>query len=137
MNRKGFLAATLIGAVVLYGVGFVVFGLALANAYTPTVIDREAPLFLWMLPAELAWAALLAFVLINLAAPPSPASGFKVGLVAGFLDAVSMAFAFYALTTLPISTMSFVEPVVWAAVSGVGGAAVGWSLARSAAPNMG
>ena len=132
MNRKGFLQATLIGAVVLYVVGFVVYGLALANVYTPTVIDREAPLFLWIFPAELAWAALLAFVLLNLAAAPSAGNGFKVGAVAGLLDAASMAFMFYAVTTLPITAMSFVDPFIWAAVSGVGGAAVGWSLGRNA-----
>ena len=132
MNRKGFLQATLIGAVVLYVVGFVVYGLALANVYTPTVIDREAPLFLWIFPAELAWAALLAFILLNRAAVPSVGNGFKVGAVAGLLDAASMAFMFYAVTTLPITAMSFVDPFIWAAVSGVGGAAVGWSLGRSA-----
>jgi hypothetical protein len=133
MTRRGFVLATLIGAVVLYAVGFLVYGLVLANAYVPTVIDREAPLFLWIFPAELAWAALLAFILINLAAAPSVATGFKVGAVTGFLDGTTMALMFYAVTTLPITTMSFVDPFIWAAVSGVGGAAVGWSLGRSGA----
>ena len=132
MNRKGFLQATVIGAVVLYAFGFLVYGLALANAYTPTVIDRDAPLFLWIFPAELAWSALLAFVLLNLAAVPSVGNGFKVGAVVGFLNSASMAFMFYAVTTLPITTMSFVDPFIWAAVSGVGGAVVGWSLGRGA-----
>jgi hypothetical protein len=133
MNRPGFLIATLIGAVVLYVVGFLAYGLVLATAYTPTVIDREAPLFAWIFPAQLAWSALLAFVLLNLAASPSAANGFKVGAVTGFLQAVTMAFMFYAVTTLPVTTMSFVDPFVWGAVSGVGGAAVGWSLGRSGA----
>jgi hypothetical protein len=134
MNRPGFLKATLIGAVALYVVGFLVFGLALASAYTPTVIDREAPLFAWVFPAQLAWSALLAFILINLASAPSAANGFKAGAVTGFLQSVSMAFMFYAVTTLPVTVMTFVEPFAWGAVSGVGGAAVGWSLAKSAVP---
>ena len=128
MNRRGFLTGTVIGAVVLYVVGFLVYGLALA---TPTVSDREAPLFVWIFPAQLAWSALLAFILFNSAAPPSVTNGFKVGAVTGFLQAVTMALMFYAVTTLPITTMTFVDPFVWGALSGVGGAAVGWSLARS------
>ncbi len=130
MNRPGFLKATLLGALVLYVVGFLVFGLALANVYIPTVIDREAPLFLWIIPANIAWAALLALI-ASWAGGPTASKGFKIGAIAGFLDAVSMGFMFYAVTTLPVSGMTFAEPFIWGAVSGIGGAAVGWSLGKS------
>ncbi|MFV2008156.1 MAG: hypothetical protein ACC667_11970 [Longimicrobiales bacterium] len=45
---------------------------------------------------------------------------------------ISFGLGFYAMTTLPISLMSFIDPFVSAIFFGIGGAAIGWSLGRGA-----
>ena len=63
MGAQRFLTATVGGGVALFAAGFLIFGLALANAYPPTVIDREVPLWLWLVVAQFAWAALLTVII--------------------------------------------------------------------------
>ena len=132
MGVQRFLTATVVGGVVLFGVGFLVYGLALANAYPVTVIDREAPLRLWILLADFVWAALLSLIISRWPGGSTPGGGFKVAAIFGFLTSIAYGLGFYALTTLPISVMSFIDPFVDAIGFGIGGAAIGWSLGRGA-----
>ena len=62
MGAQRFLTATVVGGVTLFAVGFLVYGLALANAYPVTVIDRETPLWLWLVLTQFVWAALLSVI---------------------------------------------------------------------------
>ena len=131
MDAQRFLTATVVGGVTLFAVGFLVYGLALANAYPPTVIDREAPLWLWLILAQFAWAALLTVIIGNWSGASTPGGGFKAAAIVGFLMSIAFGLGFYAFTTLPVSVMSFIDPFVLAIVFGIGGAAIGWSLGRS------
>ena len=130
MDAQRFVISTVVGAAVLFLVGFLVYGLALANAYPATAIDREVPLWLWLILSQFAWAALLTVILGNWPGGSTPGGGFKVAAIIGLLASIAISLGFYSMTTLPISVMSFVEPFVTAIVFGVGGAAIGWSLGR-------
>ena len=55
-------------------------------------------------------------------------AGFKVAAIVGFLLSIAIGLGFYAMTTLPISVMSYIDPFIWAIYFGIGGAAIGWSL---------
>ncbi len=132
MDIQRFLTATVVGGVTLFAVGFLVYGLALANAYPETAIDREAPLWLWLVLAQFAWAALLTVIISRGPGGSTPGGGFTAAAIVGFLLSIAFGLGFYSMTTLPISVMSFVDPLVTAIVFGIGGAAIGWSLGRGA-----
>lgn len=104
----------------------------MANAYPATVIDREAPLWLWLGVAELAWGALLTVIIGRWPGASSAGGGFKAGVTIGFLFSIAIGLGFYAMTTLPVSVMSYIDPFISAIYMGTGGAAVGWSLGRGA-----
>ena len=132
MDAQRFLIATVVGAVTLFLVGFLVYGLALANAYPETVIDREAPLWVWLVLSQFAWAALLTVIISKWPGGSTPGGGFKAAAIVGFLISIAFGLGFYSMTTLPTSVMSFVDPFLGAVVFGIGGAAIGWSLGRGA-----
>ena len=132
MDAKQFLTGTVVGGVTLFVVGYLVYGIALVNAYPASGIDREAPLLLWLLLAQFAWAALLSVIISRWPGGSTPGGGFKVAAMVGFLIMIAFGLGFYSMTTLPISVMSFVGPFVSAIVFGISGAAIGWSLGRGA-----
>ena len=132
MGAQRFLTATVLGGVTLFVVGGLVYGLALANAYPATAIDRAAPLWLWLGVAELAWGAFLTVIIGKWPGASSAGGGFKAGATIGFSLAIALGLGFYAMTTLPVSVMSYIDPFISAIYMGAGGAAVGWSLGRGA-----
>ena len=130
MGAQRFLTATLVGGVILFVVGGLVYGLALANAYPPTVIDREVPLWLWLLVTQFAWAALLTVIIGKWPGASTTGGGFKAAAIVGFLIWLAIGLGFYAMTTLPTSVMSYIDPFVGAIYLGSDGAAIGWLLGR-------
>ena len=132
MDAKRFFTGTVVGGVTLFVLGFLVYGLALASAYPPTVIDREEPMLLGLGLAQFAWAALLSVILGKWPGGSTAGAGFAVGAIVGFLTSIAFGLGFYAMTTLPTSVMSFVDPLLGAVVFGIAGAAIGWTLGRGA-----
>lgn len=130
MGAQRFLTATVIGGVALFVAGGLIYGLALANAYPATVIDREAPLWLWLGLSELAFGALLSVIIGNWPGASTAGGGFKAAAIVGFLLSVGFGLGFYSMTTLPVSVMSYVDPFISTIYYGAGGAAVGWYLGR-------
>ncbi len=130
MGAQRFLTATVLGAVTLFAVGFLVYGLALADAYPASVVDREVPLWLWLALSMFAWAALLTVIIGNWSGASTAGGGFKAAAIVGFLLSVSLGLGFYSMTTLPVSTMSYVDPFISAIYYGIAGAAIGWWLGR-------
>ncbi len=130
MDAKRFLIGTIVGGVTLFAVGFLVYGLALANAYPATVIDREEPLLLWLFLAQFVWAALLTVILSKWPGASTAKGGFTAAAIVGLLVSTAFGLGFYAMTTLPTSVMSFVDPLLGAVIFGIAGAAIGWTLGR-------
>ena len=130
MGAQRFLIATVLGGVTLFLVGFLIWGLALANAYEASVVDREAPLILWLALSQFAWAAMLTVIIGKWPGASTPGGGFKAAAILGFLVSVSLGLQFYSMMTLPVSVMSYVDPFLWAINFGIAGAAIGWWLGR-------
>ena len=53
--------------------------------------------------------------------------GFTAAAIVGFLVSVAFGLGFYAMTTLPVSVMSYIDPFISAIYMGAGGAAVSCS----------
>ena len=69
-------------------------------------------------------------ILGNWSGASTTGGGFKAAAIVGFWLAIAFGLGFYSMTTLPISVMSYVDPLVSAVYYGAGGAAIGWYLGR-------
>ena len=133
MNRM--ILAILIGSVVLFVLGVVLYVLLLGGFYeahlgSATGVLREVPVGWAMVIAHLGSASMLAFVLVQ-AGVSSPADGLRVGGAFGLLFGVAVAFDLYAVTNWSVLPVPFVEPVVTATRLAVASAAMGWVLGRT------
>ncbi len=131
---KNFMMATLVGAVVLFVAGYLLYGLALAGFYESNVgsatgVMKETPEWLWLILSMVSFAAVITLVL-GWAGAKDPASGFKIAAIFGLLMAVSVDFGQYSMTNLMNLTVTLVDPIVGAIHAGIGGAVIGMMLGK-------
>ncbi len=132
--NKNFLTATIVGAVVLFVTGYLIFELALggfyeANQGSATGVMRESPRWSWFIVSIVAWAAMLALAL-GWSGAEDPATGFRVAAVVGLLVALSFDFAQFAWTNLMTLTLAVVDPIMVALHAGIAGAVMGMVMGR-------
>ncbi len=133
MSSKSVLAA-LAGALTLFLLGYVLYGLLLMDFYTAntgaaTGVMKDPPDWLWLLLGQLAGGALLVLVL-GWAGSTSLASGLKAGALFGLLMALFIDFTMYGTTHINNLTVTILDPIVAAIHMGVAGAVVGAMLGR-------
>jgi hypothetical protein len=134
MDAKRFLIGTVVGAVVLFFVGYLLFntilgGFYAANAGSATGVTRT-PLLLWSIAIGcVGLAALLCYCMGNRAAA-SLAGGAQVGAIVGLLAAVFMDFVVYGTQNVANLTLTLVDPIAEAVHSGIGGAVIGLVLSK-------
>ena len=90
MDAKRSLTGALVGAIVLYATGYLIFDLAFANFYRTNVgsatgVDRGGQLVWAMAVANLAYGALITFAIGNRRGTLSIGEGAKVGAIVGCL----------------------------------------------------
>ncbi len=129
MDAKRLAIATIVGGVVLYAVGYLIFSLAFAgfyaaNAGPATGVDRTAPLIWAVALGSLAYAALIAYALGNRAGAPSLGEGAKVGAIVGFLLWFTTDFIIYGVTNVATLTRTIVDPLLEAVRGGIAGAVI-------------
>ena len=129
MYAKRLVVGTLVGGVVLYAVGYVIFTRAFAafyaaNAGTATGVDRGGELFWAVALANLAYAALVTFAMGNRADSLSIVEGATIGAIVGFLLWVTADFIFYGTTNIANLTRTVVDPLLEIVHGGLGGAAI-------------
>ena len=131
-----FIKATVAGAVVLFVVGFLLFGLALAGFYENNVgsasgVVKDPPEWLWLVLSTLVTAALLTLVL-GWKGATDAATGAKTAAIFGLLFAMSIDFGLYSMTNIPNLTVTLVDPILVAVYMATGGAIVGMMLGKGA-----
>jgi len=139
MDAKRFVVGTLVGGVVLYAVGYVIFttifaAFYAANAGSATGVDRGGELFWAMGLANLAYAALVTFAIGNRGASLSIGEGARVGAIVGFLLWCTADFVIYGTTNIANLTRTIVDPLLEIVHGGIGGAMIGAILSRMPAP---
>lgn len=126
MNVRAILAAVA-GAVVMFLLGYLVFGVALASWYEQQMAAAKALLHtpmpvLWALfLAQLMFTLLLATVYDRYASISTPAGGAIAGLWMGFLVFMSYdlsSFAFFKFVTLQFAVIDALLNTVIAAIAG-------------------
>jgi hypothetical protein len=135
MDTKRLAVGTLVGGIVLYVVGYLIFTMAFAdfyaaNAGSATGVDREEQLIWAVALASLAYAALITFAIGNRAGSLSIGQGASTGAIVGFLLWLTADFVFYGSTNIANLTRTVVDPLLEIVHGGIGGAAIAAALKR-------
>jgi hypothetical protein len=137
MNAPRFALATIIGAVVLHVVGYLIFTTAFADFYaaqsgSATGVMREGEVFWAVALGNLSYAALITYVMSRRPDAPSLADGALIGAVVGFLLWFTADFVLFGITNIATLTRTVVDPLLEVVHGGVAGVAIA-AVARSQA----
>ncbi len=132
MNTKTLIAAAA-GGLTLFLTGGLIYVLLLADFFTVEV-SRDPANLLYIVPGELVFGCLLAWVL-SCCGASSVVDGAKYGALVGFLIALGYGLIMYGATTITDLTHYLVEAVVWAVRFACAGAVIGWWYGRGATAN--
>ena len=139
MQAKQFMAGSVVGGVVLFVTGYLIFNVAFADFYTANAgsaagVDRSA-LILWPIAlASLAYAALITYSMGNRTDAMSIGGGAKVGAIVGFLLWFSVDFFLYGATNIANMTRTVVDPVLELVHGGIAGAVIAAVLVKMSGP---
>ena len=133
MNTKMIVAGAC-GGLVLFLTGGLVYVLLLADYFTVEGVSRETANLLYIVPGELLFGYLLAWVL-SCCGASSVVDGAKYGALIGLLIALGYGLIMYGATTITDLTHYLVEAVVWAVRFACAGAVIGWWYGRGATAN--
>ena len=122
------LTGTIVGGVVLYGLGYLMFSRAFAafyaaNAGSATGVDRSPELVWAVALGCLAYAALITFALGSRGAL-SITQGALVGAIVGFLIWFTADFTLYGVTNISNLTRTMVDPLLEIVRGSISGAVI-------------
>ncbi|MGH9255878.1 MAG: hypothetical protein ACRD3C_15065 [Vicinamibacterales bacterium] len=135
MDAKRLVMGTLVGGVVLFAVGYLIFDMAFAsfyaaNAGSATGVDR-VPQLVWAVAlGSLSYGALVTLA-IGSRAGASIGSGATIGAVVGFLLWFTVDFILYGITNIQNLTRTVVDPVLELVRGGIAGGVVALVLAKT------
>ncbi len=135
MNTNKILIGGLIGSVILFILGWLIYGMALngffaANAGTATGVDKETPDMLYLIIGHLAFGFLLALIYGRWAGIKTAQTGAIAGLVIGLLIGIGSDFITLGVTNVSTLTAAIVDILIVGFNMAVAGAAVGWWMGR-------
>jgi len=132
MSSKKFLAGGIAGGIAYFLLGYLVFGVLLADfmkthSNSTAGVYRTMEDMIWwsMVVGNLAFGFLLSYV-IGKAGAHSVSGGFKTGLITGLLYSITSNCIMYALANLVDTTGLVVDIATSAILGGVLGAIIGW-----------
>lgn len=127
MDTKRLLTGTVVGGVVAYAVGFLIWGVLLASFYEGQAsagLMREAPV-LWADVVGTLTFAMLVTLAIGWTGGSSMMDGLKTGALVGFLVWFSADLIIYANFNFLALTATLADPVLEIIRTGITGAAIG------------
>ncbi len=128
MFSKSNLIATVVTAVVMFFLGFIIWGVALANFFEPymiTDVSKEPMEFPLIAASQLVGAFILCSIYRKWARGHHSASeGFQFGVAIGAFTGVAMGLMWYATTTMMNFTGFLVEAIVEIVYYGIVGVVI-------------
>jgi hypothetical protein len=135
MNTK-FLVGGLIGAILYFLLGWLVYGILLAdfmNQYSNSACARpmEEMQMPFMIISNLGFGFLLSYIFSKWANITTFSGGAMAGATVAFLTSLSYDCGIYAMSTMMNNVMGVVVDVVlWTILSAIVGGVIGWWLGR-------
>jgi hypothetical protein len=135
MDTKRILIGTIVGTVVLYVIGYLIFDMAAASFYAatraaPDSVYREPSLQWAVALADVPYAVLISLCLANRADATSPAQGLVTGGVIGFLVWATADIGYYGFASVWNVPVLIVDPILEFVHAGLSGAVIAAVLAR-------
>jgi hypothetical protein len=137
VDIKRFIFGTVVGAITLYILGYLIFDLALAefyaaNAGSATGLVKD-PQVIWAIAlGTLSYAALLAFAIGTRADSTTIVEGLKIGAIVGFLMWFGADFIFYGIFNISNLTLTLVDSLLELIRGGITGAVIATVLGKIA-----
>ena len=135
MQSQKFVVTAVLAAVLLFAIGGLVYGWALAdffaaNTGSATGVMKEPGEFWAIIVGELSGATLLTLVIAGWAKASGAGEGARVGAVLGLLMTIAFDFVMFGTSNMANLTATCVDVVVNTARYTVVGAFIGWMAAR-------
>lgn len=135
MNAKQWVIGTVVGAIVIFGAGWLLFETLLGNYYEANVgsatgLEKEPPVMWAIAVGAVAYALLIIYAMRGQAV--NMMSGMKVGAVVGLLMWACADFTLFAITNMNNLTITMVDPLVELVHGGIAGAVIGAVLPKVA-----
>ena len=128
MTMQRLLMGTVVGGIVLFFLGYLVFGIVFAdffaaNAGTATGVQKDPFNFVALGIAQLAWAAALTLIL-KWAAPRNIGQGAMVAGISGLLLFIGFDLTMFATSNTSTLTATLVDPILASLLFAVAGGAI-------------
>lgn len=129
MDTRRLATGTLVGGVILYVVGYLIFDLMFAdfyaaNAGSATGVARDPQLVWAVALGSLSYAALVTLAIGSRAGSSNIGAGLKIGAVVGFLLWFTVDFILYGVTNVANLTRAVVDPLLELVRGGIAGAVI-------------
>ena len=138
MDSKKRIMATLAGFVILFLLGWLLYGMLLmdfyqANSGTVIGVMREESEMIWwaLIVGNLLQAYLLVYIFGKWANITSFGGGLKAGAILGLILGFAINLTMYGTTNMMNLTAALVDPFVGAAMMGITGGVIGYVLGRN------
>lgn len=137
MNTKQWVVGTVVGAVVIYAVGYLIFTMLLgdyyaANSGSATGVMRDSQIVWALAVGALAYAALILYAMRSQAGSVNMVNGMKVGAIVGFLLWACADFSLYGITNMSNLKVTMLDPIAELVHGGITGAVLGALLPKLA-----
>ena len=138
MDAKKRIMATLAGFVVYFMLGFLLYGVLLAdfmgaNVGTATGVMRADDDMQWwaLIVGNVVQVYLLVYIFGNWAHITTFVGGLKAGATIGFIMTLGFNLTMYGTTNVSNLTTTLIDPLVMAVMMGATGGVIGWVLGRN------
>lgn len=138
MTGKTFAVATIAGAATSFIVGYLIYGILMANFFannagSATGVMMEEPMMVGLFLGNLVYAALLTLILGSYAKVSSVAEGVKVGTLVGLLMGLGMNLIWYSTSNISNLTAHLVDSALSGVIAGITGAVIAVVVGKTSA----
>ena len=135
MDARRLVIGTLLGGIVVYALGYLIFILAFGSFYTANVgtatgVIRDPEIMWAVLVGSCAYAALITVMIGITGGAVSTGEATKRGALVGFLLWVTADFIFYGATNVQNLTRTAVDPVLELVRGGISGGIIALILSK-------
>ena len=135
MNIKRIIIGTVVGAITLFVLGYLIFELAFgefyaANMGSATGVVRDNPVIWASVLASISYALLLTLAIEAQGGPATIVNGLKLGAIIGFLVWFTVDVTFYGILNLTNLTLAIVDPLLELVHAAISGAVIAAAIGR-------
>lgn len=135
MDTKRLVTGTLVGGIIVYALGYLIFDLAFADFYAANVgsatgVARDPQLVWAVALGSLSYAALVTLAIGSRAGSSHMGAGVKIGAVVGFLLWFTVDFILYGATNVTNLTRAVVDPLLELVRGGMAGGVIAVVLGK-------